>query len=161
MSYVFVTVGSTYFDELVKSIDNEKVLSKFKTLGYDKIIYQIGHGKYIPTVTHILPVEYFKYKTDISSIIRQSSLVICHAGVGTVMETLRADRPIIVVLNISLMDNHQSELADVLMSEKYVIKSGPQNIFSAISLDFSKRTTWEPAELSPFNTLIQNEINIW
>jgi len=62
MSYVFVTVGSTSFESLVQNIDNKRVLSTLKSLVYTKIIYQIGSGKYVPSVTHILPVECFKLK---------------------------------------------------------------------------------------------------
>ena len=158
MNYVFVTVGSTSFEYLIQNIDNKYVLSKLKSLGYTKIIYQIGSGKYVPSVTHILTVECFKYKPTISNIIRESSLVICHAGVGTVMETLKAKRPIIVVPNPTLMDNHQYELADTLAIQRYVVKCMPENIIDQLSFDFSKRTSWMPTDLSPFNILIQEEI---
>jgi len=84
--------------------------------------------------------------------------VICHAGVGTVMETLNANKPIIVVPNPSLMDNHQYELADTLSSQGYVIKCVPENIMGQLSFDFSNRTSWMPTDLSPFNILIQEEI---
>ena len=158
MSYVFVTVGSTSFESLVQNIDNKRVLSTLKSLVYTKIIYQIGSGKYVPSVTHILPVECFKYKPTILNIIQGASLVICHAGVGTVMETLKAKRPIIVVPNPSLMDNHQCELADTLVIQGYVVKCLPENIIDQLSFDFSKRTSWIPTDLSPFNTLVQEEI---
>ena len=158
MNYVFVTVGSTSFESLIQNIDNKYVLYKLKSLGYTKIIYQIGSGKYVPTITHILKIECFKYKPTISNIIRNSSLVICHAGVGTVMETLNANKPIIVVPNPSLMDNHQYELADTLSSQGYVIKCAPENIMGQLSFDFSNRMSWMPTDLSPFNILMQEEI---
>lgn len=158
MSYVFVTVGSTTFESLIENIDNKHVLSKLKSLGYTKIIYQIGSGKYVPLVTHILPVECFKYKPTISNIIREAGLIICHAGVGTIMETLKARRPIIVVPNPSLMDNHQCELADTLAIQGYVVKCMPGNIIDQLSFDFSKQMSWIPTDLSPFNILIQEEI---
>tara|TARA_B110000093_G_C12923011_1_gene389977 strand:- start:492 stop:1004 length:513 start_codon:yes stop_codon:yes gene_type:complete len=158
MLYVFVTVGSTSFESLIENIDNENVLSKLKSLGYAKIIYQIGSGKYMPSVTHILPVECFKYKPTISNIIRGAGLVICHAGVGTVMETLQAMRPIIVVPNPFLMDNHQCELAETLAIQGYVVKCTVETIISAVSFDFSNRARWVPTDLSSFNSFIQNEI---
>jgi len=159
MLYVFVTVGSTSFESLIENIDNDRVLSKLKSLGYAKILYQIGAGNYVPSVTHILPVECFKYKPTISNIIRGAGLVICHAGVGTVMETLKANTPIIVVPNPSLMDNHQCELADTLASQGYVVKCRAETISSAISFDFSKLASWIPTDFSPFNLLIQEEIS--
>jgi beta-1,4-N-acetylglucosaminyltransferase len=158
MSYIFVTVGSTSFESLIQNVDNKHVLSKLKSLGYTKIIYQIGSGKYVPSITHILPVECFKYKPTILNIIQGAGLVICHAGVGTVMETLKAKKSIIVVPNPSLMDNHQCELANTLAIQGYVVKCMPENIIDQLSFDFSNRTSWIPTDLSPFNTLIQKEI---
>ncbi len=41
-------------------------------------------------------------------------------GSGSILTVLRAPRPLLVVPNTSLMDNHQAELADALGREGYL-----------------------------------------
>ena len=52
-------------------------------------------------------------------------MIICHCGAGTLLESLRSlgDPVIIAVVNGSLMDNHQLELADQLASDRHVYKA--------------------------------------
>jgi len=45
---------------------------------------------------------------------RQAGLVISHAGAGTVMEALKGQKRLVVVINTALMDNHQTELATAM-----------------------------------------------
>lgn len=45
---VFVTVGTTYFDELIQSIDNIEVIKSLSSQGYTELIMQIGKGNCIP-----------------------------------------------------------------------------------------------------------------
>ena len=52
----------------------------------------------------------------------KEGVVISHAGSGSILEGLRISVPMIVVPNSSLLDNHQTELADELASQGYVIK---------------------------------------
>jgi len=47
-------------------------------------------------------------------LLSKAALVVSHAGSGSVFEALGANRPLIVVPNPILMDNHQAELAEHL-----------------------------------------------
>lgn len=44
------------------------------------------------------------------------------------MEALDAGKHVIVVINDSLMDNHQTELADQLANEKYLVHTTPKYV---------------------------------
>jgi beta-1,4-N-acetylglucosaminyltransferase len=131
--YVFVTVGSTSFDDLVRHVDSPVVLQSLHRQGFKHIIYQIGRGTYVPTTSPDTPdtpdtttteegikVSYFRSKPTIAPYIKDAALVICHAGVGTVMETLRMKKQVVVVVNPSLMDNHQLEVAAALEVDNHV-----------------------------------------
>jgi len=45
---VFVTVGTTSFDTLVKAVDSEQVKTELFRKGYTNLLIQMGRGSYIP-----------------------------------------------------------------------------------------------------------------
>ena len=56
----------------------------------------------------------FAFKADVRSDIAAAALVISHAGAGSAFEALRAGKRLVLVVNESLADNHQLELANAL-----------------------------------------------
>jgi len=48
------------------------------------------------------------------------------SGAGTAIEVLRCHKPLVVVVNDELMDNHQTELADALNREGYLLSCCPE-----------------------------------
>lgn len=46
---VFVTVGTTCFDTLVKAVDSEQVKEALRQKGYTHLVIQMGQGTYIPS----------------------------------------------------------------------------------------------------------------
>jgi hypothetical protein len=56
----------------------------------------------------------FDFAPSLAELLSAASLVISHAGSGSVFEALGACVPLIVVPNPILMDNHQAELAEHL-----------------------------------------------
>ena len=181
--FVFVTVGSTRFDALVRAVDDERMYAQLQAQGFHAVVFQIGTGTYVPRagpggrlesdvnsqgdgesdsgdgdgdrdndnersgpghsrsvppVAPILPVHVFRRAPSIEPYLKHAGLVISHAGVGTLMETLRLGSPLIAVVNPGLMDDHQLEVCLALgeyvrtcWSPEYVsdaITAGPLDV---------------------------------
>lgn len=47
--HVFVTVGTTKFDALVRAVDDATVLETLYRKGFTSLLAQIGHGEHMPT----------------------------------------------------------------------------------------------------------------
>jgi beta-1,4-N-acetylglucosaminyltransferase len=129
MSLVFVTVGSTRFDALIEKINAPEFIKLLNAQGFGKIVIQHGDS---PISNKLSQVEYFDYKSSISEFIDSASLIISHAGAGTSLEALRADKKLIVVPNESLLDNHQLELANKLAEEGYCLKASCSELGDAL-----------------------------
>ncbi|KAJ4830822.1 hypothetical protein Tsubulata_044492 [Turnera subulata] len=134
---VFVTVGTTLFDALVRAVDTNEVKQELFRRGYTHLLIQMGKGSYTPTKSEgedgSLAVDYFTFSSSIADHLRSASLVISHAGSGSIFETLRLGKPLIVVVNEDLMDNHQSELAEELAERKHLYCAHPQTLHQTIS----------------------------
>ncbi|XP_061970987.1 uncharacterized protein LOC133693722 [Populus nigra] len=134
---VFVTVGTTLFDALVRTVDTKEVKQELLRKGYTHLVIQMGRGSYTPAKSEgkdgSLAVDYFTFSPSIADHLRSASLVISHAGSGSIFETLRLGKPLIVVVNEDLMDNHQSELAEELAERKHLYCAHPQTLHQTIS----------------------------
>ncbi|KAI5966657.1 ALG13 [Candida theae] len=69
-----------------------------------------------------LEVTAFPFSPQIQDYIQQADIVISHAGTGSIIDTLRSQKKLIVVVNDQLMDNHQEEIADEFVKLKYCVK---------------------------------------
>lgn len=68
----------------------------------------------ISSTSTLVFYEVYRFKPTLAADFESSSLVVSHAGAGSVFEALRAEKPLLVVVNPILADNHQTELADAL-----------------------------------------------
>ncbi|KAF5752729.1 Glycosyltransferase family protein 28 isoform 1 [Tripterygium wilfordii] len=151
---VFVTVGTTCFDALVRAVDTKEVQEELLRRGYTHLFIQMGRGTHTPTKSvggdGTLSVEYFTFSSSIADYLRSASLVISHAGSGSIFETLRLGKPLIVVVNEDLMDNHQSELAEELADRKHLYCAGPQTLRQTIaSMDLDSLLPYHPGDATP------------
>lgn len=155
---VFVTVGTTCFDALVKAVDSEEMKESLLQKGYTDLLIQMGRGTYIPSKVSgnsTLQVGHFTFSPSIADYIREASLVISHAGSGSIFETLRLGKPLIVVVNEDLMDNHQSELAEELAERKHLFCARPQTLQETIkAMDLNILLPYIPGDAKPVVTLI-------
>uniref|UniRef100_A0A3Q0RQW9 UDP-N-acetylglucosamine transferase subunit ALG13 n=1 Tax=Amphilophus citrinellus TaxID=61819 RepID=A0A3Q0RQW9_AMPCI len=115
MKTVFATVGTTSFDELIESA--------LKARGYERLVLQVGRGSVFPAAASCphITLEAFRFKDSIAEDIKQADLVISHAGAGSCLEALGAGKPLLVVVNDKLMDNHQLELAKQLHMDSHLL----------------------------------------
>ncbi len=97
---IFVTVGTTPFDNLINSI-NQINSKKYQ------FIIQTGNSD-ITVTNH----QHFKWTEDIEKYFNWADLIICHAGAGTIYNLLEMNKPIIVVPNLDRTDHHQKEIAN-------------------------------------------------
>jgi len=118
-------VGTTKFEKLIKAIDSESFYYFFDSLKFDKMIIQKGHGEYIPDKFEKIKLENLKVEVhnlinNFENVIMESEYVISHAGAGIILESLKNKKKVFVVVNDTLMDNHQTELAEALCKHDYV-----------------------------------------
>ncbi|WCJ25298.1 hypothetical protein M5689_007193 [Euphorbia peplus] len=125
-----------------------------------KIVFvTIGRGSYIPTKSEggdgSVAVDYFTFSSSIADHLRSASLVISHAGSGSIFETLRLRRPLIVVVNEDLMDNHQIELAEELAERKHLYCARPQTLDHTIAdMDSQSLIPYPAGDAAPVAKLI-------
>ncbi|KRY53729.1 UDP-N-acetylglucosamine transferase subunit ALG13 -like protein [Trichinella britovi] len=117
---LFVTVGSTEFDNLIAAVTSDSVLSALKSIGVGEIRLQIGRGRH-ESVSNLQITEpsivFYRYKNSLAEDLKWADLVISHAGAASCLEALELEKPLLVVVNDSLLDNHQIELADRLSKD--------------------------------------------
>ncbi|XP_067653732.1 UDP-N-acetylglucosamine transferase subunit ALG13-like [Haliotis asinina] len=138
---VFVTVGTTTFHALTKTTSSKQLCKVFKTLGYNKLTLQTGKIDFDIEDSEVddFTVEHFEYKDSIADDIQGASLVISHAGAGSVLDVLGAGKPLLVVINEELQGNHQIELAHQLAIDGHLYYCTCSSLCEKIqTCDFTK-----------------------
>lgn len=137
---IFVTVGAGKigFERLVKEMD--QVASKIN----EKVIMQIGITNYQP-----INAEYFRFlpRNEIAEIYKSARVIVCHAGIGTILTALEYSKPTIVVPRLKEYgehhDTHQLEIANELEKEGKIVA-----IYNINDLEDALRTIGEnPAHI--------------
>lgn len=139
---VFVTVGTTKFDNLITTVLSRAVLEALSARNYRHLILQIGNSSLEPDCTArygFHKIETFKLSPSIGKYMQSADLVISHAGAGSVLEALEKRKHLIVVINDLLMDNHQVELAEQLYKDEYLYYCTCQNLLHIVqTMDLTK-----------------------
>ncbi|EEZ98644.1 UDP-N-acetylglucosamine transferase subunit ALG13 homolog [Tribolium castaneum] len=125
---VFVTVGTTKFDKLIEEVSKDEVLEVLHSLGYTFVQFQVGTGDSNERKHPKIHIKYDRYFENFAQEIESSDLIISHAGAGTCLEVLKQHKPLIVVINEDLMDNHQIELAQQLAKDGYLQCCTPRTL---------------------------------
>ena len=117
---IFVVLGTQKFqlNRLLKLLD-EYVYAGFIK---EEIIAQIGHSTYIP---QHYSYKQFMDKEEFDATIAKADVVIAHSGVGTIMTSINAKKPVIVFPRLAKykehVDDHQLDIAKAFETKSYVL----------------------------------------
>ena len=83
MAEVFVTVGTTKFEELIEVVRSLPLREELRALSFDKLVVQYGRGS-LPVFEggSDLVEEVFDFKPSILPYFTSASLVISHGGLS-------------------------------------------------------------------------------
>eukprot|EP00126_Sphaerothecum_destruens_P000286 Sdes_comp10337_c0_seq1m1982 len=137
---IFVTVGTTKFDQLIRIVCSEEFRKESFRKGYDRILIQLGNSfietndsvkspeemqkifqNGFPATLEMAQVNFYRFKPTLKADMMEAQVVISHCGAGSCLEVLESegDCYLLVVVNEKLMDNHQLELAEHLHEEGF------------------------------------------
>ncbi|XP_004545661.2 UDP-N-acetylglucosamine transferase subunit ALG13 [Maylandia zebra] len=163
MKTVFVTVGTTSFDELIESITSSEATQALKARGYERLVLQVGRGSVLPAADSCphIRLEAFRFKNSIAEDISQADLVISHAGAGSCLEALGAGKSLLVVVNDKLMDNHQLELARQLHIDSHLLYCTCSTLTETLrTMDLSVLQPFPPGQPKKFADFMDKALGI-
>lgn len=150
--YAFATVGTTRFDAMVGALLHPDATAALRALGLTRLVVQLGRSDLPPALAGAvggataldapgacataaldgLRVTAYRMKASIAEDLAGASLVVSHAGAGSIFEGLRAGRPLLVVTNPALADNHQVELAGAMAALGHLAHTEPGGLAAAL-----------------------------
>lgn len=128
---IFVTVGTTDFDQLVQAADALAAASD------EEVVIQIGHGRVEP-----LHARWFRMAPSLESYYQEADLIITHGGLGTLTEVLQRGLRTVGVSNPDRYDRHQDQILRALSEAGHLIWCQdlahlPQAVEQARAADFA------------------------
>lgn len=148
---IFVVVGNwpNGFDRLVRTVDRLKQ----RDVVQERVLVQLGGGSYLPK-----HAEYFRYcdSDEFNGCLRNSRMIIAHAGVGVMTSGVRAGKPVIVLPRRAELgehyDNHQLETASQFELLGYVMVAHQE---ADIAMKIQLADSFVPEPLEPSADLLE------
>jgi UDP-N-acetylglucosamine transferase subunit ALG13 len=113
---IYVTVGTMFMDFPRLLLKMDEIAANAE----EEVIVQSGMGK--TTLPHCRQFD-FKPREEALALQRDARVIICHAGIGSVLDALEVRRPFIVVPRLSKfgehMNDHQMDLALAVEARKW------------------------------------------
>lgn len=152
---IFITVGTTEFNSLIKTINTSEMAKILKQFQCKQLTVQIGGTgtlfKFNESDFKGISIDVYKLKKSILPDIEAADLVISHAGAGSCIEILTIGKPLVVVVNDLLMENHQIELAEQLANDGYLAYCVPETLCQTLGeLDVTKFRKYERGSVREF-----------
>jgi len=149
---ILVTLGTQkqQFTRLLDYIENSNIK--------DKIIVQAGHTIYSSKKMEIFDfIDYNK----LGELINEADVIITHGGTGSVITPLKKGKKVIACARKKEygehIDNHQSELVEVLSEQGYILELNEENSLDSI---IKKINIFKPKKYkSNTKTFIKNLTN--
>lgn len=164
---VYVTVGSTGFDDLVRTVSTGVFLQSLAAQGFQRLVVQYGFSEDLftpPTTvseTFGLCIESFDYTDSPQRFIDMADLIISHAGTGSILDTLHSRKPLIAVVNQGLMNNHQEEIAEELDSCGYLVKATAESLARVVDEGaYMRLVPYPDANPQPIGEILDEETMI-
>ena len=107
---IFVTVGTTTFNPLIKKIDELVAREKIN----DTIIAQISYGNYIPK--HI---QWFRFDPHLEKYFKSANTVITAGGAGTLFELCKSGKKVIATMSSENVWN--PDIVQKLSKDKHIL----------------------------------------
>ncbi|CAE6520891.1 unnamed protein product [Rhizoctonia solani] len=170
---VFVTVGSTKFDDLACAVLSPAVLDVLHARQFRKLVFQCGNSDVKAYVqgsamtdewswrdgARDMDISVWRFSPELNRYFQEADLVVSHAGSGTILEVLRLPRPLIVVPNETLLDNHQIELADALSELGHLFSANPRTLAKTIATyDESTLKEFPQFDSNKFSAIMDEEM---
>lgn len=124
---IFVTLGTQDkdFSRLLKAIDDEIKKGNIK----EKVVVQAGHTKYNSETMEILD---FISTDEFEKLIDKSSLVITHGGVGSILSSIKKNKPVIAAARLKKFKEHTND------HQKQIIREFADSGYILELRDFNK-----------------------
>lgn len=154
---MIIQFGKGYKNHFEEQLGNHKGNSTSCSLNSCDLGCEVAPSHFILAEGN-LEVIGIEYSSKIQQIISNfADLVISHAGTGSILDSLRMKKPLIVCVNDALMDNHQQQIADKFEAKRYVWSCGAKEIDIINCL---QKTQKETLELFPqaYNKQFENTL---
>ena len=99
---IYVTVGTMF-------LDFPRLIRKMDEIACDtgeRVVIQTGMGKTIPEHSEWFD---FKPREEVLAIQREARVIVCHAGIGSVLDALQARCPLLVVPRRRKFNEHMTD----------------------------------------------------
>ncbi len=131
---IFLTVGTSHFDALIKEMDD---LAESGTIT-ESILAQIGTGTYIPR-----NFRYVRLLRNLNRAYAMADVIVSAGGAGTTVECTTRGLKLVVVENKSVMEGHQRELIEELNRRGHLAWCRSLDELPSC-IEYAKKTDFEP-----------------